>query len=1026
MTISAERVRERLAVHYKDIQQIEDTVLRFTRRSSDRPFAVYYIDVASELPSTLAALDQYQDRIVGKFFFEGSKSLQWSTYLFFLIEPDRIKSDDLRRSKELIERDRKYARKFVIPEPELEAAIAPPPIKPAGEQAIDLNVMSEWTNILAVANLDRAILNDEPMTKRLEMIEANFGQDLEVLPAASSTRQPRKQPFLKAITLSAFREFPVCREFTFSTVNLICGPNGAGKTSLLEAIELVYCGHHHRNPKSDEKYTIAVTYADYTTESATDKRQTSLLRDRNLQWYGQYDARSSTLHQSFARFNFLNTDAAVSLAKAEDDFEDSLSKLMVGADASKVWRDIQSVDDKLADKIKDLEKTYRNADLELMSVNRRIAALSDFKPESDAVFTTLSTMVSRSGWHLPANVESEELGDWLLKAIAEFNAFLERAAEFKWAGSPVTVRKLEQFVRDSKGTTQRAAEQLEAWKENQSQTRAMSELLRGSEKKLSEILEFLEFEKAGLPELLRKLGRIEGTLLDRRRLTAGCDEASVLEYSVRYTDFAVTDFHLTAKDLRAKADAELRASQNRYSKFVALRDEITVLSQQLREIATRLVERTDVPDRCPLCHTDFAAGELQKHMKAELDLQTENIAADSIKDIRNRENDVNVAKAVERAASWLWDFSHAIGLPPTEKVGAALTRVTGIREEIVAMELSIQQLQAQLAAIEISGLTTKNYHELQSRVQRLMEPPSLNMKELSSTSDSLRNEVSARSSELRKLNEESNKINETLLTLLGTDQSKVSPVDVLLVQLNERAATAEAILGQMLYFKEQFPCNVDTPLSQIVVTGTSIRKVASDYQATLRKERAMAVDSNELSIKQKQIETQLDGLKPRIERLQEAKSVVTKIRTEYSLTGAMEKALKQNRNAIEMIFGRIHAPAEFAGLGSNLTTLVRKSSGRIASLHQVSTGQRAAFALSLFLAQNVQLRTAPPVMLIDDPIAHIDDLNCLSFLDYLREVAVSGERQIVFATANDKLATLFQRKFDFLGDSGFRRYDLSR
>lgn len=69
---------------------------------------------------------------------------------------------------------------------------------------------------------------------------------------------------------------------------------------------------------------------------------------------------------------------------------------------------------------------------------------------------------------------------------------------------------------------------------------------------------------------------------------------------------------------------------------------------------------------------------------------------------------------------------------------------------------------------------------------------------------------------------------------------------------------------------------------------------------------------------------------------------------------------------------------------------------------------------------------APPVILIDDPIAHVDDLNSLSFLDYLREIVLKGGRQVFFATANDKLATLFERKFDFLGSEGFRRFNLGR
>ena len=37
-----------------------------------------------------------------------------------------------------------------------------------------------------------------------------------------------------------------------------------------------------------------------------------------------------------------------------------------------------------------------------------------------------------------------------------------------------------------------------------------------------------------------------------------------------------------------------------------------------------------------------------------------------------------------------------------------------------------------------------------------------------------------------------------------------------------------------------------------------------------------------------------------------------------------------------------------------------------------------------------------------------------------------GNRQIIFSTANEKLATLFERKFDFFGTDGFRRYDLQR
>lgn len=58
-------------------------------------------------------------------------------------------------------------------------------------------------------------------------------------------------------------------------------------------------------------------------------------------------------------------------------------------------------------------------------------------------------------------------------------------------------------------------------------------------------------------------------------------------------------------------------------------------------------------------------------------------------------------------------------------------------------------------------------------------------------------------------------------------------------------------------------------------------------------------------------------------------------------------------------------------------------------------------------------------------VAHIDDINMLSFLDYLRQLAISGSRQIFFATADTKLAGLFRHKFRFLGEE-FKELRLSR
>ena len=94
-------------------------------------------------------------------------------------------------------------------------------------------------------------------------------------------------------------------------------------------------------------------------------------------------------------------------------------------------------------------------------------------------------------------------------------------------------------------------------------------------------------------------------------------------------------------------------------------------------------------------------------------------------------------------------------------------------------------------------------------------------------------------------------------------------------------------------------------------------------------------------------------------------------------------------------------------------------------LEEMSSGQRAAYALSLFLAMNERLRTGPKVIIFDDPVAHVDDINILSLFDHLRDIALTGRRQIFFATADAKIGGLFGRKFRFLGEE-FKQIDLTR
>ena len=317
--------------------------------------------------------------------------------------------------------------------------------------------------------------------------------------------------------------------------------------------------------------------------------------------------------------------------------------------------------------------------------------------------------------------------------------------------------------------------------------------------------------------------------------------------------------------------------------------------------------------------------------------------------------------------------------------------------------------------------------EISTRLRELKYPLPELSREAAERLRSTIDQSSANSSRtLEAERRQAGELQQTLETTLSSAELGGQDLKGALSQLKERLATVKSIRTKLGYFFSSFPWSGTKPLAELVVEAESVRIVAVQLQAALARERQAQTAYAE-SIKRKEdLQGRLAVLGTRLKRLTETQSTLESLQSEHSLKAAMESALQENRAGIEGIFSRIHSPAEFRGLGSSWTTLVRKADGSEAKLSEISTGQRAAFALSIFLAQNAQLTVAPPLVLIDDPIAHVDDLNSLSFLDYLREIVLKGRRQIFFATANDKLATLFERKFDFLGSEGFRRFDLGR
>lgn len=1027
MNLNIPRLKELVSTNFSDVQQIDDSVIRITKKAGELPFAVYYFDVGEELPGTKKELIKYLDRVIGSHYFQGQKSLQWNNYLYFVTSEVRLKNNKVIQTKKLIESDRTYARKFVISEDELDSILTPKIITPE-DATPHASILSIWTDRLDKAGFGHAILSDDNLPKRLKLIEASHAKAISKLKSPVrklDASQAKDVPFMRLLELKNYRDSPARRKYEFGKVNLIVGANGSGKTSLLEAIELFYCGKNNRDPKRKPQYELAANFSNGQAEIVTESRQLQELRDRNLMWYGQLDLKSNNLYKSFAQFNFLDTDAAVGLAVSTLSMEEDLSKLLVGPDASKTWHNIKRVDEAVLSKLRELKPRKKEIKEEIDDLDKQIKAAKSLPRESDSIRKRLEEIINRLGWEVNKNAK-EALAIELIEPLSELISLVQQATMLNWIESPIVVDGLSKYCHETSAASKKIEpdiEKLEGLHKKQKNVVGVIKRNRDALIYAKESKRLIDVDVAGR---FKEHNKLKKNVETYTIWLAGLDEKALDVLSDAELKKSVVERHESAVSEQSLAETLLANKKSEYENYSELRDQSLNLGQELRQVATKIIQNSNKPDECPLCHTQFQAGDLVKRINVGLDEHIEKLGQELLTKLREQEDVTRCASAVVNALVWLKNFCDRANLAADISVLSALEKIKDINRKLATAQINFKSLNSEILEFEKQGLSMMKLEETVSLLSESGYP----LKEFSQDGverilSTIEKETLSSSKALETLKQQTNDLHHKLETILGLSESGLQELKNALSQLNEKLVSTESLHSKLCGFFVSFPWSGSRPLAELELEAGSVRKVAVDLQAALSKEE-QAETSYADSLKRKEhLEPKLKKLRQRVNRFDEVHSVLKDLQEKHSLESAMESALQQNRSAIEDIFSRIHAPAEFKGLGSRWNNLIRKD-GTESDLNQISTGQRAAFALSIFFAQNAQLKVAPPVILIDDMIAHVDDLNSLSFLDYLREIVLTGRRQIFFATANNKLSTLFERKFDFLGEEDFRRFDLKR
>ncbi|MFX0198389.1 MAG: hypothetical protein ACFFCW_19900 [Candidatus Hodarchaeota archaeon] len=1034
---------------YADVKEFRPSVFRACYTHNQRIVGIYFFDCSKELFDPGFDLDVYQDQLLSEDYYAHPGAAQWNFYLYFVCDKKRY--DSLIKSSRASEigSNKEYARKYLITEELLErefSLLSTLSRKPTEAPAEDISV--RWIEKLKKHGLDGAFMADVP---RAQVVDRYIQGDpiLEDLgrEADQTSAEELIPSSIRCLNLKPkrYRPYPQQRDFEFGLSNLVEGINGSGKTSLLEAIELWMCGRtlrDYKNKHTEDFGTVGIQFAGSKGFEWNERVANDVYRERDLLWYGNHYAKGNRLCYGFNRFNFYNSDAAAKLANEDDQkaVNDALSSLILGETANIIEKRLQA----LLPLFKQHQISYEK---ELAAFKREIhqakEELSVLKPPGEKkrdIFLRFLDELKRIGWRgaIPKD-EDSTIRDLLQDLGRASSCVKECQSQLSWLPSFSL-----SSIRAEEKTLAKLIQEVE--KTNQDIRNAESEVKNLTEKaelESSEIKKINALKRYVFDKESSKLTGMGDAISRNQEEKKRFSHAEAITKDIDLKKYASVEDSISKLEskygaLLIKLHEEVDACKKRIKELENKRGRIARLGEEIRSKGLELLSEDPNVKSCPLCGAKYKTGELAARIGEQReDSEGADLLADSITNLSKAKTELD---EVETAAEELRRIKNAalilLDAADVSKLGLAeaVKRISALPHLLARLSGDLDELLALKDRLENKGLLEEEYRSLAQWFREKYRAVPLDYPS--------RDEFERfRTDKEQAFNKLSTTIlsgaREVLSELIGKKESRIQGYFSSHPAREEGELELKGRFDQIknavkLYEETSEKISV-SPKETIAEINVRLRELEALYDQFQRsrkyfEESARIREMNEEKIKNAR--SQLAVVQEKKDRADIAINTITEILEHDTKEKHLHAFLQSNMTDIADTFRLIHAPREFSNIelddeDAGVLLLIREESGIKSPITQISSGQRASLALSIFMTLNRRLTKAPPLMIFDDPVAHVDDLNILSFLDYLKEVAIVGQRQLFFATASQKVATLYKKKFDFLGTE-FKSIKLER
>jgi hypothetical protein len=1028
------KLLDTLRIHFgeENIYQIENhegVYLCEKKTASNKTYQVVFIDTTENWCND--NYSSYLEKVVIDKYYQTEGFLQWNFYYYIITTAIKIKKHNQRKKD--IENDETYTRKAVLSIDEFSEWVKSfNSISDISTSTISNDLYSDWVNYLRERKL-LFVFNSEKYPNYKQPVEdyikgASF-DDVEEIEAFEAT--DITEPVLKKIDkleLKEFREYPLIREYDLGSVNLIHGANAVGKTSFFDAIELIITGKLFYN-KNAIDYKIQLT----NDSNATLKypAQPSPYKKRDIYWYSSGSNRGNELNEHFNKFNYYTSDAAFQLKQDDTNKQNNLQDII--ADIA-LGREVN----KLEERIKAFSERFDGWAEFYLS---QLTILNDNLREKNETIKIISTQQNNPEGYKPALVESLKSCHWK-NTLADNDESIARL-DYEIQSVKYILSKIQSENIEIKTLSwDNVEKELKELNLKKFSIESLRNEIINSQQKRQVYLKEVEKNKNIIPVIDElslyykhdKNNSLIGLEKKIREETIKLNHARAIKHladEVLSNDFLGIDSEKSKQVMQLedefKTKEELLNKKCLEIKYKIMQietgiEELSIILINIKSIGKNYIKLNPTAEDCPLCKTHFINGELINAIEKTHNSFSDSVALMSLKEELNNtskiigeiRNKIEVIGRLKQLAILLFSSEGY------EKTYIEIRdKSIDNHNAFVALTDSLLELNTLQSQFNDLGLTEGKYEYLISRIGDLFLSENQSAIELDLKKQNILDDQSKLISEIQNLeNEVLNK--ETSLN--SYFDAEIPNQEYLLKRININQEIESSFKQLEVYL--DFPS--DTLLINILERVSALASIFETYKTAVlaSKQFSQVVKITEKEIIE--IIAEIEQLKPKQIRAEYATKELNKLLLKHSKNTFLSDYINKNKTEIVSVFNFIHTPREFKDIrftDGKITLISNEDGDR--TLSEISTGQRSALALSIFLSLNKKLTKGPNVLMFDDPVAYVDDMNVLSFFDYLRELVIKSRRQVFFATANDDLAFLFRKKFEFL-ESELKEFKLER